>query len=177
MVSFRLSILLLVVTALTLVSCNVTPMQWSWPYNPGFELTRRPNTLGEVGLLERRLALPPGYLGTAFASYNHGDEGHQQSVQGVLDNEHVRFFQVHMSPNEYGDYVIPWRSRHRIDGTEAPHILYVRIRPGGKVHPILTAQVENSVVPNYPRGVWTTLSESITTPKNDLERYWGGLHL
>lgn len=173
MLYFRFtSLLLLALTALTLVSCavvNPPAIEHLTDEHP-VNIRDAEHTDRAANFFERKLGLPRYYLSPALS---YDQNLHEAAVQQVLNHRATRF--MHVSTSEEGrKYAVPI---HTFNVSPPRMIAFLHIERDGRVTPIIITAAKPENIPGMNHDIWTLLQSGARETRSDLERYHGGLHL
>ncbi|SPC61988.1 uncharacterized protein UHOD_12175 [Ustilago sp. UG-2017b] len=173
MLYFRFtSLLLLALTALTLVSCavvNPQPIELLTDEHPR-NIRDAEHINYAANFFERKLRLPQNYLSPA-TSYDQNSHG--AAFEQALSHPDTRFMGV--SPTTEGTfYAVPFRV---LNGSPQRRVAFLYIERGGRVTPMIITAVKPENIPEMNHDFWSLLQTGAQKTLSELERHHGGLHL
>ncbi|SAM85562.1 uncharacterized protein UBRO_20003 [Ustilago bromivora] len=172
MLCFRFtSLLLLALTALTLVSCAVVdppPIEFvTTPQGRGVADAEVINTY--ANFFERRLSLPQNYLSPASAYYR---DLNYHTFRRILDHDQTRFNEVARS--EAGAYyAVPFYGLR--NGQRQRMITFLHIADDGRVTPTIHLPAKAENVPGSSHDLWSILQANAGRTRSVVERSHGRL--
>lgn len=174
MLCFRFtSLLLLALTALTLVSCaivNPPPMEVITDEHPRM-IADAENTDELAQYYERKLGLPKYWLSPAI-SYDHDLQ--EEAFQVLLNSPNTRFMSVARS-EQATFYAVPLQNV--INGLPRRRIAFLQVEHGGRTTPQIITAVKPENIPGKNHNLWSLLEDGAQERHFHLGSYHGGLYL